>query len=76
MSLIFHIWVVNFRHITFKRAGNRVFPCIFRFSLHPVLCVVRAVDESRDVLLLQRTEIETPSNHIEEHPECLPSTLL
>lgn len=46
------------------------------FSRHPVSCVVRSADESCDVLLLQRTEIETPDNPPEEHPECSPDTLL
>ena len=38
--------------------------------------MVRSADESHDVLLLQRTEIETPDNPPEEHPECSPDTLL
>lgn len=48
----------------------------FRFSLHPVLCVVRSADESPDVLLLQMTEIEIQNNHTEEYLGCLPNTLL
>lgn len=48
----------------------------FRFSLHPVLCVVRSADESPDVLLLQMTEIEIQNNHTEEYLRCLPNTLL
>lgn len=48
----------------------------FRFSLHPVLRVVRSADESPDVLLLQMTEIEIQNNHTEEYLGCLPNTLL
>lgn len=80
ISLILNICVINFRHFAFERAGNRAFRFffifLFRFSLHPVLCVVRSVDESHDVLLLQMTEIEIQNNHTEKCRECLPNTLL
>ena len=48
----------------------------FSSSRHPVSCVVRSADESPDVLLLQRTEIETLDNPPEEHPECSLDTVL
>ena len=38
--------------------------------------MVRSADESPDVLLLQRTEIETLDNPPEEHPECSLDTVL
>ena len=38
--------------------------------------MVRSADESPDVLLLQRIEIETLDNPPEEHPECSLDTVL
>lgn len=40
-----------------KGRPEGLFLVFFRFSLHPLSCVVRSADESPDVLLFQMTEI-------------------